>query len=124
MTAASMARGDDVTHLDIRELGRRLAARELSAVELTRRYLQRIDEHNAELNAFITVDPDYSLAQARAADRALATGDQHHALTGIPVALKDTIPTAGLRTTAGSRVLDDWVPDADAPVVQRLRSCG
>jgi aspartyl-tRNA(Asn)/glutamyl-tRNA(Gln) amidotransferase subunit A len=101
-----------------------LAAREFSAVELTRRYLRRIDEHDAELNAFITVDPDYALAQARQADRLLASGDQQHPLTGIPVALKDTIPTAGLRTTAGSRVLDDWVPDADAPVVQRLRSCG
>jgi aspartyl-tRNA(Asn)/glutamyl-tRNA(Gln) amidotransferase subunit A len=118
------AHTDDVAHLSIRELGRRLAARELSAVELTQRYLQRIDEHNAELNAFITVDPDYSLAQAREADRALAAGDRHHPLTGIPVALKDNIPTAGLRTTAGSRVLEDWVPDADPPVVERLRSCG
>jgi aspartyl-tRNA(Asn)/glutamyl-tRNA(Gln) amidotransferase subunit A len=122
--ATGMTRTDDVAHLSIRELSHRLAARELSAVELTRRYLQRIDEHNAELNAFITVDADYSLAQAIQADRALAAGDQHHPLTGIPVALKDTIPTAGLRTTAGSRVLDDWVPDADPPVVQRLRSCG
>ena len=124
MTSASMTRTDDVAHLSVRELGQRLAARELSAVELTQRYLQRIDEHNAELNAFITVDADYSLAQAREADRSLAAGDQHHPLTGIPVALKDTIPTAGLRTTAGSRVLDDWVPDADPPVVERLRSCG
>jgi len=119
-----MTRTDDVAHLSVRELSQRLAARELSAVELTRRYLQRIDEHNAELNAFITVDADYSLAQAREADRWLAAGDQHHPLTGIPVALKDTIPTAGLRTTAGSRVLHDWVPDADPPVVKRLRSCG
>jgi aspartyl-tRNA(Asn)/glutamyl-tRNA(Gln) amidotransferase subunit A len=121
--AASMIRTDDVTQLSIRELGQRLAARELSAVELTQRYLQRIDEHNAELNAFITVDPDYALAEAKAADRLLRAGD-HHPLTGIPVALKDTIPTAGLRTTAGSRVLDDWVPDADPPVVQRLRVYG
>ena len=124
MTSANTTHGDDVAHLSIRELGRRLAARELSAVELTQRYLQRIAEHNAELNAFITVDPDYSLAQAMQADRALAAGNQHHPLTGIPVALKDTIPTAGLRTTAGSRILDDWVPDADPPVVERLRSCG
>jgi aspartyl-tRNA(Asn)/glutamyl-tRNA(Gln) amidotransferase subunit A len=122
--ATGMTRTDDVAHLSVRELGRRLAARELSAVELTQRYLQRIDEHNAELHAFITVDADYSLAQARQADRRLAAGDQHHPLTGIPVALKDTIPTAGLRTTAGSRILEDWVPDADPPVVQRLRSCG
>jgi aspartyl-tRNA(Asn)/glutamyl-tRNA(Gln) amidotransferase subunit A len=124
MTSAGTTHTDDVAHLSIWELGRRLAAREFCAVELTQRYLQRIDEHNAELNAFITVDPDYSLAQAIEADRWLAAGDQHHPLTGIPVALKDTIPTAGLRTTAGSRVLADWVPDADPPVVQRLRSCG
>ncbi|MFW6204534.1 MAG: amidase, partial [Actinomycetota bacterium] len=115
---------DEVAHLSVRELGRRLAARELSAAELTRHYLERIGEHNAELNAFITVDEGYSLAQAREADRALEAGDRVHPLTGIPVALKDTIPTAGLRTTAGSRVLEDWVPDADAPVVERLRSCG
>jgi aspartyl-tRNA(Asn)/glutamyl-tRNA(Gln) amidotransferase subunit A len=120
----SLTHTDDVTHLSLRELGRRLAARELSAVELTQRYLQRIDEHNAELNAFITVDPEYSLAQAVQADRSLAAGGQHHPLTGIPLALKDTIPTAGLRTTAGSRVLRDWVPDTNPPVVERLRSCG
>jgi aspartyl-tRNA(Asn)/glutamyl-tRNA(Gln) amidotransferase subunit A len=125
MTSAnSITRTDGVARLSIWELAQRLAARELSAVELARHYLQRIDEYNAELNAFITVDPEYSLAQARAADRVLAAGDRHHPLTGIPVALKDTIPTAGLRTTAGSRILDDWVPDADPPVVARLRSCG
>jgi aspartyl-tRNA(Asn)/glutamyl-tRNA(Gln) amidotransferase subunit A len=119
-----MTTTDDVVHLSIHELGQRLAARELSAVELTRQYLKRIDERNSELNAFITVDPEYSLAQAREADRSLAAGEGHHPLTGIPVALKDTIPTAALRTTGGSRLLDDWVPDADPPVVERLRSCG
>jgi aspartyl-tRNA(Asn)/glutamyl-tRNA(Gln) amidotransferase subunit A len=112
-----------MSDLSVQELGQQLAARELSAVELTQHYLQRIDEHNAELHAFITVDPDYSLAQAKQADRLLAAG-QHHPLTGIPVALKDTIPTAGLRTTAGSRILGDWVPDTDPYVVERLRSCG
>src|SRR5919106_5653648 len=115
---------DDVVHLSVRELGQWLAARELSAVELTRLYLERIAEHNAELNAFITVDENYALDQAKEADRLLATGEQCHPLTGIPVALKDNIPTAGLRTTAGSRVLKDWIPDADPPVVERLRSCG
>jgi aspartyl-tRNA(Asn)/glutamyl-tRNA(Gln) amidotransferase subunit A len=115
---------DDIAHLSVRELGQRLAARELSAVELTRHYLERIEERNAELNAFITVDEGYALAQAREADRLLAAGDPSHPLTGIPMALKDTIPTAGLRTTGGSRVLKHWVPDADPPVVERLRSCG
>jgi aspartyl-tRNA(Asn)/glutamyl-tRNA(Gln) amidotransferase subunit A len=123
-SATSMSRPDEIAHCSVRELSQRLAARDLSAVELTQHYLQRIDEHNAELNAFITVDPEYALAQAREADRVLAAGDQRHPLTGIPVALKDSIPTAGLRTTAGSRVLNDWVPPADPPVVQRLRSCG
>jgi aspartyl-tRNA(Asn)/glutamyl-tRNA(Gln) amidotransferase subunit A len=119
-----VTRTGDVTDLSVRELGRRLAARELSAVELAGCYLDRIDERNPTLRAFITVDAEQVLAQARAADRRLAAGDRVHPLTGIPVALKDTIPTAGLRTTAGSRVLDDWVPDTDPPVVERLRSCG
>lgn len=114
----------DVTELSVQELGRRLAARELSAVELAQCYLERIDARNPTLRAFITVDTDHVLAQARAADRALAARDRVHPLTGIPVALKDTIPTAGLRTTAGSQVLADWVPDTNPPVVERLRRCG
>lgn len=121
---AGMSGTDDVAHLSIRELSRRLAGRELSAVELTQHYLERIEEHDAVLHAFITIDRNYALAQAKDADRSLALGDHQHPLTGIPVALKDTIPTAGLRTTAGSRVLGDWVPDVDPPVVTRLRSCG
>jgi aspartyl-tRNA(Asn)/glutamyl-tRNA(Gln) amidotransferase subunit A len=119
-----MTTAEDVVHLDVRGLSRLLASRELSAVELTERYLSRIEEHNAVLNAFITVDAGQALEQARAADRRLIDGHTVHPLTGIPVALKDTIPTAGLRTTGGSRVLGDWVPDEDPRLVSRLRSLG
>lgn len=119
-----MTRAGDVTDLGVGELGKRLAAGELSAVELARCYLERIDERDPTLRAFITVDADYVLAQARAADRVLAAGERVHPLTGIPVAVKDTIPTAGLRTTGGSRLLEDWLPDSDPPVVQRLRERG
>ena len=119
-----MTTAEDVVHLDVHGLSRLLASRELSAVELTERYLSRIEAHNAALNAFITVDAEQALEQARAADRRLADGDTTHPLTGIAVALKDTIPTAGLRTTGGSRVLGDWVPDEDPRLVARLRSLG
>jgi aspartyl-tRNA(Asn)/glutamyl-tRNA(Gln) amidotransferase subunit A len=113
---------EEVVHLDVHGLSRLLATRELSAVELTQCYLSRIEEHNAALNAFITVDAEQALAQARAADRRLADGSTAHLLTGIPVALKDTIPTAGLRTTGGSRVLESWIPDRDPKLVARLRA--
>jgi aspartyl-tRNA(Asn)/glutamyl-tRNA(Gln) amidotransferase subunit A len=119
-----MTNADDLAHRSVGELARLLADRELSSVELTQRYLARIEERNAELCAFITVDEGYALEQAEAADRLLAGAADRHPLTGIPVALKDTVPTAGLRTTGGSRVLADWVPDADPPMVARLRSFG
>ncbi|HEX8011953.1 MAG TPA: Asp-tRNA(Asn)/Glu-tRNA(Gln) amidotransferase subunit GatA [Casimicrobiaceae bacterium] len=104
-------------------LSRALAARRLSSVELTRDALARIDAANARLNAFVTVDRDGALAQARAADERIAAG---HAtpLTGIPVAHKDVLMTAGLRTTCGSRMLEGFVAPYSAFVVERLAQAG
>lgn len=86
--------------------------------------LERIERHDATLNTFITVLADDALVQAERADAELASGKDRGALHGIPIALKDLIATAGIRTTAGSAVFDQWVPEQDAAVVERLRQAG
>ena len=105
------------------ELRAALAARKLSSVELTRLFLQRIGGLNGTLNAFITVDEETSLAQARAADATLAQG-QGGPLTGIPVAHKDIYCTRELRTTCGSRMLEDYTSPFDAHVVEQFARAG
>jgi aspartyl-tRNA(Asn)/glutamyl-tRNA(Gln) amidotransferase subunit A len=107
----------------VAEWARRLAAREISSVELTRAYLERIGRHNEALNAFITVDPEKSLAQARAADARIAAGGAA-ALTGIPVAHKDLFCAKGWRTTCGSRMLDNFVSPYDAHVIEQFNAAG
>jgi len=101
-----------------------LARGEVSSVELVEAALDRIDAEDGDLGAFTTVDADGSLAAARRADDARATGRACGALHGVPVSLKDCWATAGLRTTAGMRDLADHVPDADAAAVARLRASG
>ena len=90
---------------------------------MTQLYLSRIDAHAAALNAFITVAHDSALASARAADAELAAG-RARALTGVPFAHKDIFCTAGLRTTCGSRMLDQFVSPYDATVVAKLKDAG
>jgi aspartyl-tRNA(Asn)/glutamyl-tRNA(Gln) amidotransferase subunit A len=105
------------------QLARALRAKELSSVELTRAQLARIERFNPALNAFITVDPEKSLAQARAADGRLARGEAQP-LTGIPVAHKDLFCAKGWRTTCGSRMLADFVAPYDAHVIERFQAAG
>ncbi len=100
-----------------------LARRELSAEELTRSVLERVDAVEPRVEAYLTVDAPGALAQAREADRRLAAGDAGP-LTGIPLSLKDVLCTRGLRTTCGSRILENFVPPYDATVVERLRRAG
>ena len=107
----------------VAELAAALRARTLSSVELTRALLARIEAAQPRLNAFVTVDADGALAQARAADAALAAGDAPP-LTGVPIAHKDVIMTAGLATTCGSRMLANFVAPYDAHVVTGLRDAG
>ncbi len=118
------SRSDDLTRLTIAEAGKRVAARTLSPVDLTRAYLERIEKLNPRVNAYITVTADAALAQARALDAELAAGKSRGPLHGIPLALKDNIDTAGVLTTAASAVYAQRVPSADAPVVTRLRDAG
>jgi aspartyl-tRNA(Asn)/glutamyl-tRNA(Gln) amidotransferase subunit A len=115
---------DTLPYLTIREVGARLRRRELSPVELTQTILDRIDRLEPRLNAFITVMRDEALAQARAAEQALAAGTDLGPLHGIPVSLKDLYQTAGVKTTGGSKILADWVPTADSTVTRRLREAG
>jgi aspartyl-tRNA(Asn)/glutamyl-tRNA(Gln) amidotransferase subunit A len=105
------------------ELAARLAGRELSSVELTRICLERIARLNGELNAFITVDEERALADARRADERLAAGSGGP-LTGIPVAHKDILCTRGMRTTCGSRMLADYKSPYDAHVIERFAQAG
>ncbi len=105
------------------ELSAALAARSISSVELTRLFLDRIAAVDPRLNAFITVDPEKSLAQASAADARIGCGEAG-ALTGIPVAHKDIFCTRGWRTTCGSRMLANFVSPYDAHVIERFNAAG
>ena len=100
-----------------------LAAKEISSVELTQLYLERIASHNASLNAFITVDAEKSLAQARSADDLRAAG-KAGPLTGIPLAQKDIFCARDWLTTCGSKMLDNFVSPYDATVIERFNVAG
>jgi aspartyl-tRNA(Asn)/glutamyl-tRNA(Gln) amidotransferase subunit A len=93
-------------------------------VELTRQCLDQIAKLNPALNAFITVTGDSAIARAREVDRELAQGMDRGLLHGIPIAHKDLMWTKGIRTTSGSKIFADFVPDADAPVVEKLAEAG
>jgi len=108
-----------LTDLTIAEARDGLRAREFSAAELTMAHLRAIEALNPRLNAFITVSHSLALDQARAADAALAAG-QARALTGIPLAIKDLFCTAGVRTTAGSKILGPFVPPYESTVTANL----
>ena len=105
------------------ELSSALAARRVSSVELARLFLERIGRLNGSLNAFITVDEERTLADARRADARRAREDAGP-LTGIPMAHKDIYCTKGLRTTCGSRMLENFVSPYDAHVIERLSDAG
>lgn len=110
--------------LDLAEASRAVQKKEVSPVELTRACLERIERLNPKLNAFITVTADAALQEARIAEAEIARGEWKGPLHGIPLAVKDLIETAGVKTTAASAVLKDNVPTADAEVIRRLRSAG
>ncbi|MEJ2507895.1 MAG: Asp-tRNA(Asn)/Glu-tRNA(Gln) amidotransferase subunit GatA [Gammaproteobacteria bacterium] len=107
----------------IAELAAGLRAREFSSEELTRALLERINRLDSQLNSFITVAEEQALEQARAADARLAAGEAG-ALTGIPVAQKDIFCTRGIRTSCGSKMLDNFVAPYDAHVIERFNEAG
>jgi aspartyl-tRNA(Asn)/glutamyl-tRNA(Gln) amidotransferase subunit A len=105
------------------QLAADLRARRVSSVELVRAFLARIEASQRDLNAFVTVTAEQALAQAEAADRALAAG-RGGALEGVPFGHKDLFCTAGVRTTCGSRMLENFISPYDAAVVSRLKAAG
>ncbi len=110
--------------LTVTNLAPLLRKRRLSPVDLTSWVLTRVDQMQPDLNAFITITADLALAQARRAEREIAKGRYRGPLHGIPISLKDLFYTRGIRTTAGSRILRSFVPNSDAPAVERLLAAG
>lgn len=110
--------------LSIAEVGRRFRSGELSPVELTELTLQRIEALNPRLNAFITVTRSKALEGAQRAEQELRSGLDRGPLHGIPIALKDLIETAGIRTTCGSKILRDHIPQQNALLVRHLEAAG
>lgn len=115
---------DDVCWLGVVDLARALRRGDVTSQQVTRACLDRIAALDPSLQAFVTVTGERALAEAAAADAELAVGRSRGPLHGVPYTLKDIVQTAGIRTTAGSWTLRDWVPDTDATVVTRLRAAG
>ncbi|WP_409186654.1 amidase [Amycolatopsis sp. VS8301801F10] len=115
---------EEICYLPARELARRLRVRELSAREVLQAHLDRIEQVNPQINAIVTLTAERALREAAAADERLAHGEEAGPLHGIPVAHKDTHDVAGVRTTYGSPIFADHVPDSDTLVVERIRNAG
>ncbi|MDE3196142.1 MAG: amidase [Acidobacteriota bacterium] len=106
------------------ELARLIRERDLTALEVTEAHLERIAEANPKVNAIVTLTADRALAQAAEADRLMAAGFAPGPLHGLPVVHKDLQPTRGVRTTFGSRIFADFIPDFDSLLVERVRNAG
>jgi amidase len=115
---------DDITALSAVDLAARIRRKELSAREVLEAHLTRIERVNPRVNAIVTLVPDKARAWAKAADEKQASGAALGPLHGLPVAHKDLVETAGIRTTRGSLFYKDYVPTADALIVKRIRAAG
>lgn len=114
----------DLTRLTAAQMADALAAGTITSVELTQAHLDRIAEVNPTLNAFLLVDAEGALAAAAQVDARRAAGEELPRLAGVPIAVKDIACTQGLTTTAGSRMLADFVPPYDATIITRLKDAG
>lgn len=109
--------------LTIADAKKMLLERKITSVELTSKLLDRIELYDNEIASFITVDRDLALEQAKASDKKILSGETG-ALTGIPIALKDLLCTKGMKTTCGSQILDNFVPQYDGTVVKKIKEAG
>lgn len=119
-----MPNTSEITSLSAQVLVSLIRSRAVSSAEVTSAFLDRIDRLNPKLNALCTVTHDLAMDQAREADKAIASGAPLGPLHGLPIAFKDLTPTKGIRTTRGSRLFENAVPDEDAILVTRLRKAG
>ena len=110
-------------NLTLTEALKKLNTGEISAVELTRAYLERIEKYGADLNCYITTTPERALADAAASDARRSAGNAL-SLDGVPIAIKDLFATRGIRTTAASRMLENFVPEYESTVSQKLIDAG
>ncbi len=115
---------DELNFATARELARRIREREVSASEVLEAHLARIEQVNPLVNAIITLLPDRAREQAAAADAALARGDAVGPLHGLPIAHKDTTETKGIRTTKGSPIYRDYIPEQNDLIVERIQAAG
>jgi aspartyl-tRNA(Asn)/glutamyl-tRNA(Gln) amidotransferase subunit A len=114
----------EITANTAAELGRAIAAREVTSVEVTQAHLDRIAATDERVHAFLHIDADAALAAAAEIDTAIADGASLGPLAGVPIAVKDVITTKGVPTTAGSKILEGWRPPYDATIVKRMRAAG
>jgi aspartyl-tRNA(Asn)/glutamyl-tRNA(Gln) amidotransferase subunit A len=114
----------DLIRSSAADLAKRLAAGEVSAVEVAQAHLDRIGAVDDRVHAFLHVDAEGALSAARAVDQARARGEELGPLAGVPIAVKDVMATRGIPTTAGSKILEGWRPPYDATIVGRLRQAG
>jgi len=114
----------EICFMTATELARLVRAKELSATEVLEAHLTQIEQVNPKVNAIVTLLPDQALAQAKTADQATARGAEVGPLHGLPIAHKDLVQTRGIRTTQGSPIFRDFVPDHDALIVERLKQAG
>lgn len=115
---------EDIVDLSLSDLSERLSTRRLSALELMQATLTRLTQWESTLNAFITVLADSTLEAAKQADEEIARGEYRGPLHGVPVSIKDMFEMSGVLTTGGSKILANWVPQADSALVERLRGSG
>ena len=116
--------GPDLCFTSATELVRLIRERKVSVTEVVQAHLAQIERVNPRVNAIVTLLPERALADARAKDAALARGEASDPLFGLPIAHKDLVPTRGVRTTYGSPIYRDHVPDEDGLIVERLRAAG
>ncbi|MGH7331434.1 MAG: amidase [Candidatus Rokuibacteriota bacterium] len=114
----------DLCFMTASELAGRIRTREVSVREVVQAHLAQIERVNTKVNAIVTITPERALSDARAADATLGRGDPVGPLFGLPIAHKDLVPTKGIRTTWGSPIYRDHVPDADGLIIERLRRAG
>ena len=114
----------DLTRLTAAQLAEGMRGGEYTSTDVTRAHLDRIEATDDVIGSFISVTPDVALATAADVDRRRAAGEDLHPFAGVPVSLKDVVVTAGIRTTAGSKMLEDWVPPYDATVYSKIKDAG